>query len=85
MQSEEFDNDFGRSVLESQNDLHKFNQSELNNLGRDLNMPKIAAEILTSRHKEKKCLFQTQTLHFIEKGKNLNILEEQIVLYIVAT
>lgn len=45
-----------------------FNQAELNNFVRDLNLTKMAAKILAARHKEKKtCLIQTYAIHFTKK------------------
>ncbi|GFX44248.1 uncharacterized protein TNCV_4376361 [Trichonephila clavipes] len=53
-----------------------FNQKELSDLVRDLNLPKETSEILASRLKEKICLLRKQTLHFIvpEEKKSVTVL-----------
>lgn len=50
------DPDFDPGLVEGQNIPETFNQAELNDLVRDLNLPKMASELLASRLKEKHLL-----------------------------
>ncbi|KAI6655348.1 hypothetical protein LOD99_2183 [Oopsacas minuta] len=58
------------SSCETRVTVQQFNQSELNDLVRDLDLPKQVAELLASRLKEKQVLDQSVKVSFFEKEKN---------------
>ena len=49
-----------------------FNQAELNDLIRDLSLPKKSSELLASRVAEKYCLLREQKSHSITKEKKIS-------------